>query len=184
VSLTGKWINLVFRVATGDWKTRLLFAPMVGAFFLVLIGSFILVSFVVDRSLHFPRLLCPPWNQFAGCLSIAFGLFLMLLSVSYFLRARGTPVPLSPPPKLVTVGPYGFARNPMLTGIFIQLFGLGILLGSISLSFIFTPLFIVINVWELRKVEEPELMKRLGKDYAEYRGRVPMFFLRVRKRTY
>jgi len=183
VSLTGKWINLVFRVANGDWKTRLLFAPMVGAFFLVLIGSFILVSFVVDRSLHFPRLLYPPWNQFAGGLATAMGLFLMLLSVSYFLRARGTPVPLSPPPKLVTVGPYGFVRNPMLTGIFIQLFGLGILFGSVSLLFIFTPLFIVINVWELKKVEEPELMRRLGKDYAEYRERVPMFFPCVRKKT-
>jgi len=183
VSLTGNWINLIFRVATGDWKTKLLFAPIVGAFYLGLIGCFILLSFAVDRSLHFPRISYPPWNQFAGGLAIVFGLFLMLLSVSYFVRARGTPVPFSPPPKLVTVGPYGFVRNPMLTGIFIQLFGLGILLGSISLFFVFTPLFIVINVWELKKVEEPELMKRLGKDYAEYRDRVPMFFPCFRKKT-
>jgi protein-S-isoprenylcysteine O-methyltransferase Ste14 len=71
----------------------------------------------------------------------------------------------------------------MLTGIFIQLFGLGILFGSISLLLVFAPLFIMINVWELRKVEEPELMKRLGKDYAEYRARVPMFFPCFRKKT-
>jgi protein-S-isoprenylcysteine O-methyltransferase Ste14 len=183
VSVTGKWINLIFRVATGDWKIKLLFAPMVGAFYLGLIGCFILLSFVVDRSLHAPRISYSPWNQFAGGLAVGFGLFLMLLSVSYFVRARGTPVPLSPPPKLVTVGPYRFVRNPMLTGIFIQLFGLGILFGSVSLLFISTPLFIAINVWELKKVEEPELMKRLGKDYAEYRERVPMFFPCFRKET-
>jgi protein-S-isoprenylcysteine O-methyltransferase Ste14 len=176
VSVTGKWINLIYRVATGDWKTKLLFAPIVGLFFLGLIGCFILLPFVVDRSLHFPRISYSPWNQLVGGLAVAFGLFLMLLSVSYFVRARGTPVPLSPPPKLVTVGPYRLVRNPMLTGIFIQLFGLGIFFGSVSLLFIFTPLFVVINVWELKKVEEPELAKRLGKDYTEYSERVPMFF--------
>jgi len=183
VSLTGKWINLIFRVATGNWKTKLLFAPIVGASYGGLIGCFISLSFAVDHSLHFPRTTYSPWSQVAGGLAIAFGLFLMLLSVSYFVRARGTPVPFSPPPKLVTVGPYGFVRNPMLTGIFIQLFGLGFLFGSVSLFFIFTPLFIMMNVWELKKVEEPELMKRLGKDYVEYKERVPMFFPCCRKKT-
>jgi len=181
VSVTGKWINLVYRVAAGGWKTKLLFAPIAGLFYLGLIGCFILLSFVVDRSLHLPRISYSPWNQFAGGLAVAFGLFLMLLSVSYFVRARGTPVPLSPPPNLVTGGPYRFVRNPMVAGIFIQLFGLAILFGSVSLLFIFAPLFIMINVWELKKVEEPELLKRLGKDYVEYRERVPMFFPCCRK---
>ncbi len=64
----------------------------------------------------------------------------------------------------------------MVTGIFMQLFGLGIAWGSISLTFIFTPLVLFINVWELKNVEEPELVKRLGQDYVEYRKQVPMFF--------
>jgi protein-S-isoprenylcysteine O-methyltransferase Ste14 len=45
-----------------------------------------------------------------------------------------------------------------------------------AVSFIFTPLFILINVWELKAIEEPELLKRLGQDYIEYRKRTPMFF--------
>ncbi|HOC38522.1 MAG TPA: hypothetical protein PKJ77_04530, partial [Thermodesulfobacteriota bacterium] len=56
----------------------------------------------------------------------------------------------------------------MLSGLFMQLFGLGIALGSLSLVFIFTPLFVIMNVWELKNVEEPELVKRLGRDYIEY----------------
>jgi len=64
----------------------------------------------------------------------------------------------------------------MLTGVFSLLFGCGVLFGSISLLFVFTPLFIYINFWELKSIEEPELEKRLGEDYIEYRKRTPMFF--------
>lgn len=48
-------------------------------------------------------------------------------------------------------------------------------LQSISLVFIFTPLFILLNVLELKAIEEPELEKRLGKVYVEYKKGVPMF---------
>jgi protein-S-isoprenylcysteine O-methyltransferase Ste14 len=64
----------------------------------------------------------------------------------------------------------------MLSGVFALLFGLGVLLESFSLCVIFTPLFILVNVWELKAIEEPELIKRLGQDYVEYRKRTPMFF--------
>jgi protein-S-isoprenylcysteine O-methyltransferase Ste14 len=77
---------------------------------------------------------------------------------------------------LVTTGPYAYVRNPMLTGVFALLFGIGLSLGSASLLVIFTPLFILVNVWELKVIEEPELVKRLGQDYIEYRKRTPMFF--------
>jgi protein-S-isoprenylcysteine O-methyltransferase Ste14 len=176
MSLVGRWVDLVHKVATGGWRARIILAPIVGAFYLSLIAFFVLLSFVVDQWLGFPKALYYPLSRVIGFSLIVFGLFLMLLSITYFLRVRGTPVPLSPPPKLITTGPYRFARNPMLTGIFIQLFGLGIALGSLSLTLIFTPLFIIMNVWELKKVEEPELVRRLGEAYVEYKKRVPMFF--------
>jgi len=64
----------------------------------------------------------------------------------------------------------------MLTGVFALLFGIGALLGSASLLVIITPLFILVNVWELKVIEEPELVKRLDQDYIEYRKSTPMFF--------
>lgn len=176
MSLVGGWTNLIYKVATGNWKVRLAVAPIVGASYIALIITFVVLSWAVDRWLSLPKALSYPASQIIGCCLIALGFFLMVLSVAHFLRVRGTPVPFSPPPKLVATGPYRFVRNPMLTGIFMQLFGIGIALGSLSLICIFTPLFIIINGWELKKVEEPELVRRLGDAYVEYKKQVPMFF--------
>jgi len=176
VSLLGRWVDLIYKVATGGWRAKLILAPIAGALYLSLIAFFVLLSLAVDQWLGFPKAPSYPLSLVIGFCLIVFGLFLMLFSIAYFLWVWGTPVPFSPPPKLVTTGPYGFTRNPMLTGIFIQLFGLSIALGSPSLALIFTPLFIIINVWELKKVEEPELARRLGEAYVQYKKRVPMFF--------
>jgi protein-S-isoprenylcysteine O-methyltransferase Ste14 len=88
-------------------------------------------------------------------------------------------VPFNPPPEVVTTGPYRYARNPMLTGVFLFLFGLGIAVDSLSLVLFFTPLFILTNVWELKEIEEPELVKRFGNEYIEYQLRTPMFIPRL-----
>jgi protein-S-isoprenylcysteine O-methyltransferase Ste14 len=61
---------------------------------------------------------------------------------------------------LVMTGPYKIVRNPMLTGIFLLLFGIGFAIKSPSLIVVFTPLFILANVWEIKEIEEPELMRR------------------------
>jgi protein-S-isoprenylcysteine O-methyltransferase Ste14 len=176
MSLIGGWTNLIYKVATGSWKVRLVIAPIVGASYVGLIVVFVLLSRAVDRWLSLPKAFGYPVSLVIGFFLIAFGFSLFCLSVAHFLRVRGTPVPFSPPPKLVATGPYRFVRNPMLTGIFMQLFGIGIAVGSLSLIFIFTHLFIIINVWELKKVEEPELERRLGEAYVKYKKDVPMFF--------
>jgi protein-S-isoprenylcysteine O-methyltransferase Ste14 len=176
MTLIGKWIDLIYKVATGSWKIKLIFAPIAGLLYLGLIGLFIFLSFVFDRSMQFPDIFNFPWNIIISVPIIVIGFLLMSLSVFYFLKVRGTPVPFSPPPKLVKTGPYKHVRNPMLTGLFIQLFGFGFIFNSLSLIVIFTPLFIIVNVWELKRIEEPELKKRFGKEYLDYKKQVPMFF--------
>ena len=104
--------------------------------------------------------------------------------VSLFAKAKGTPVPFNPPREFVVSGPYAWVRNPMLTGAFACLFGVGFLLHSLSIVLLWIPLFVVANVVELKRVEEPELERRFGASYVEYRNRVPMFFPRSpRSRT-
>ena len=70
----------------------------------------------------------------------------------------------------------------MLLGLFLLLLGLGILFGSLSLIFIFTPILILLNVLYVKAIEEKEMEKKFGEEYLEYKKRVPMFIPGLAKR--
>lgn len=175
MSLRDRLINVFYKAATGSRKVRTLLTPVGLVFFFTLVVLFIAASFWMDKSLGFPELLPASWSTTVSVPIIIIGVFLILWSGLHFVKVKGTPVPFNPPPKLVTTGPYAYVRNPMVTGVFVLLLGLGILFNSVSLAFVFTPLFILLNVLELKAVEERELEKRFGKEYTEYKKRVPMF---------
>ncbi len=175
MSLRGKLIEIFYKAAKGSSRMRTLLTPVGLLFFFTLVTVFIVISLQADKFLGLPKLLPTSVNIILSVLILAIGLFLVLWSILHFIKVKGTPVPFNPPPKLVTTGPYAHVRNPMLTGVFILFLGLGAWFRSISLVFIFTPLFVLLNVLELRAVEEPELEKRLGEEYLEYKKRVPMF---------
>jgi protein-S-isoprenylcysteine O-methyltransferase Ste14 len=176
MTLKAKWIEIFYNIATGSRKIRNFFTPIGAIFYALLTLSFVVIALQVDRLFGITDLFPKPLSIFLALLLFSSALFLIGWSVLNFLRAKGTPVPFNPPPQLVTTGPYAYVRNPMLTGVFALLFGFGALFGSVSLVVVFTPLFIFINVWELKAIEEPELEKRLGVKYIEYRKRTPMFF--------
>jgi protein-S-isoprenylcysteine O-methyltransferase Ste14 len=176
MTLKTKWIEMLYNLATSSRKSRNFFTPIGAFFYGLLTFSFVIIALQVDRLLGITGIFPRPLSIILALPIFSFALFFIGWSVLNFLKAKGTPVPFNPPPRLVTTGPYAYMRNPMLTGVFALLFGFGVLLGSVSLLFIFTPLFIFLNVWELKAIEEPELMKRLGQDYIEYRKRTPMFF--------
>jgi len=170
------WIILLHRAATGTKKTRTLLTPIGVTIFGAFTAMFVLAALLVDRLLGLPGLLPEGARLPVSIPVMAVGVAVTAWSGFHFLKVKGTPVPFNPPPEVVTSGPYRYARNPMLTGVFLFLFGLGIAFDSFSLVLFFTPLFIVINVWELKEIEEPELVKRFGDKYVEYRKRTPMFF--------
>jgi protein-S-isoprenylcysteine O-methyltransferase Ste14 len=181
MTIKSKWIEFLYHVATGSKKIRNFFTPIGAFFYALLTFSFVVVALQVDRLLGISEIFPRTLFIILALPIFSFALFLLGWSVLNFFRAKGTPVPFNPPTRLVTTGPYAYVRNPMLTGIFALLFGFGVLLGSVSLLVVFTPLFIMVNVWELKVIEEPELIKRLGEDYIEYRKRTPMFFPNFRK---
>ena len=73
----------------------------------------------------------------------------------------------------------------MLGGLIIFIFGLGVLLGSLCLTFVFTTLFTALMTAMVKRIEEPELEKRFGEHYVRYRSSVPRFLPRMslRRRT-
>jgi protein-S-isoprenylcysteine O-methyltransferase Ste14 len=170
-----KLIYIFYSAATGSSRTRILLTPIGPLVFFGFIAGTIAASLLVDRWLSLPGLLDYPVKYMVCVPLLIGGSFLTAWSVLSFLKRKGTPVPFNPPPELVVTGPYASSRNPMLTGLFLVLFGTGALLGSISMVLFFTPLFVVLMVWELKAVEEPELERRLGQDYIDYRKRVAMF---------
>ena len=181
MTLKAKWIDFLYHVATGSRKVRNFSTPIGALFYGFLIFLFVVIALRVDRLIGLAEILPNPLHVILSLPIFAFALFMIGWSVQNFLRVKGTPVPFNPPPRLVTTGPYAYTRNPMLTGVFAILFGFGVLFGSISLLFFFTPLFIVINFWELKAIEEPELIKRLGDEYIAYRQRTPMFFPNLKR---
>jgi protein-S-isoprenylcysteine O-methyltransferase Ste14 len=176
MSLKTIWIDTLYKVATGSRNVRNFFTPIGAIVYGLLILVFVVIALYVDRLIGLTNIFPYPLNLIISIPIFLLALFLIGWSVQNFLMVKGTPVPFNPPPQLVTSGPYAYTRNPMLAGVFALLFGFGLLFGSVSLLLIFTPLFILLNFWELKAIEEPELVKRLGQDYIEYRKMTPMFF--------
>jgi len=171
-----RWIDLLHQAATGTRRTRTLLTPIGVTIFGAFTALFVAAAIQVDRLLSLPGLLPEGARLPVSIPLMAVGVALTAWSGFHFLRVKGTPVPFNPPPTVVKTGPYHYSRNPMLTGVFVFLFGAGFGVGSFSLVIFFTPLFVLINVWELKEIEEPELVKRFGDEFIEYRRRTPMFF--------
>jgi protein-S-isoprenylcysteine O-methyltransferase Ste14 len=171
-------INFVYRKAIGPEKNRRFISSIAPLFFLTCIVFVIIAALWIDKYLGFPALFPWPVNMILAIPILAAGSFLWGWSLLYFFQAKGTPVPFNPPPKLIDTGPYAHVRNPMVSGGVITLFGIGVLLQSISLPLIFIPAIFLFIYIELKAIEEPELEMRLGEAYREYKKRVPMFFPR------
>ena len=168
-------------VATGNKRRRVALTPLGFLVFGSTLAVVIVGGHYTDRWLGLPPLLPGIVGTVAGVLFLMAGAWLTGWCVVRFLKARGTPVPLNPPDELIVSGPYAWVRNPMLTGVFGVLVGLGLLLHSLGLALIWTPGYALVHMAELKWVEEPELARRFGAAYADYRAQVPMFIPRLRR---
>jgi protein-S-isoprenylcysteine O-methyltransferase Ste14 len=181
-SIREQIIDLIYKVATGTKSIRLILTPLVGFIFFCIVLLLMYTSFILDRFWGLPVFIPRSLSIAVSMPFLIIGAFLWLWSAGIFFKTKGTPVPINPPPKLVIDGPYACSRNPMMTGLFMVVAGIGILFGSISLTFIMTPLFVFISILEFKYIEEPELMKRFGKEYQDYKERTPIIIPKIRRR--
>ena len=122
-------------------------------------------------------------RTFSGLLLIAVGSVLCWKTVSVFTElGEGTPAPFDPPKKLVTQGPYLYTRNPMMAGVCLVLAGETLLFGSVALG-VWLLFFLMLNLILIPVWEEPDLERRLGEPYREYKQRVPRWipFISLKK---
>jgi protein-S-isoprenylcysteine O-methyltransferase Ste14 len=166
----------IFRMATGENKRRWFYTALVAFLFACFLALFFIGAYFTDRWLNLAPVVYMPWNLILGLILIVPGAIMISWTYIQFFKARGTPVPINPPQKLITTGLYAYSRNPMLMGIFVVFFGVGVLTGSISLTFIFSPLLVLFFYFQITKVEEKEMELKFGQAYLEYKQRVPRFF--------
>lgn len=116
---------------------------------------------------------------FLGMILIISGLAILVITISSFIRiGKGTLAPWSPTKKLVIRGLYRYVRNPMILGVMTALLGEAVGLRSRSI-FIWAVLFFIINTVYFIIYEEPNLERRFGDEYHEYKKNVSRWFPRL-----
>ncbi len=114
-----------------------------------------------------------------GVLSFGVGLALVAFTIMLFKnQGKGSLAPWNPPSKLVWQGPYQYVRNPMISGVGWMLLGevMVFLNDGLACWWLF---FCVINALYIPYMEEPDLSRRFGKDYEEYKANVPRWIPRL-----
>jgi protein-S-isoprenylcysteine O-methyltransferase Ste14 len=110
--------------------------------------------------------------KMVGGIVLAGGAALVLETTARFaLQGRGTPAPWAPPERFVERGPYRFVRSPMYLGVILLVVGQGLLLGREILFLWAAAAWLGFTAF-LVFYEEPQLSRRFGDDYDEYRRRV------------
>jgi protein-S-isoprenylcysteine O-methyltransferase Ste14 len=149
---------------------------------IVLIGSFVVVMLFDDVStvsFGYPRILdrvsAHPILLFPAVFLIVFGVYLLKESHAAVLRKTGKP-------EFVDSGVYSLVRHPMYLG------GLMILLGFLFLKFSLIAfaiwiVFLVLCDW-MASYEERDLLRVLGRDYADYQSRVPKWLVFSKRRSH
>jgi protein-S-isoprenylcysteine O-methyltransferase Ste14 len=120
-----------------------------------------------------------PMRVLGGVLAAVGVLVLVHAFVRFVTEGRGTPVPIAPPMRLVVGGLYSYVRNPMYVAVEAVILGQALLLARLDLVMYAAVVALVTTLFVVA-YEEPELSRRFGADYAEYRRRVGRWLPRLR----
>ncbi len=122
----------------------------------------------------------PRWHFVVAALALAPAVAMALQAVRELAVAGGgTPVPLDPPLRMVTTGPYAYLANPMQLGATVVLAGWGVLLSSpaVVVAAAGAAAFSAgLAAWS----EDLELAARFGDGWSGYRGHVGTWWPRWR----
>ena len=121
---------------------------------------------------YFPlyHVLSPPL-AYGGIIAVMLGIGMAAISAGMFKKAGTGIEPFDDATTLVTAGFYRFTRNPMYLGLFMMLFGVAFLLGSIG-ALIPMPVFVLIIRNNFVLGEERFLEAVFGHSYLAYKSEV------------
>ncbi|MEJ8568834.1 methyltransferase family protein [Elongatibacter sediminis] len=125
------------------------------------------------------------WSSLIGLgetgmmISMILGYVLLFAGIGIFIQGWRELYRAHEAGRLATDGLYGLARHPQYTGLFLALFGEGVVHWPTVFSVGLFPVIVLVYVLLSRK-EEQSMVRQFGEAYLDYRERVPMFIPRKR----
>ena len=140
----------------------------------VLPPTYFFLALAVTVAIHFlwplTQVIAWPYRWF-GLLPLAFGGWITVWADQIFKRVETTVKPHLDPTALVAEGPFRISRHPMYLGMTLILFGVALLLGSVT-AFIPAVAFCLVMQLVYIPMEEAAMLAVFGEDYRQYRSRV------------
>ncbi|MFX0079282.1 MAG: methyltransferase family protein [Candidatus Hermodarchaeota archaeon] len=158
--------------------------PYILIFFFAPLLTFVIGNWV-DRFFSLPPFPPFPFNIFFGVGIMVLGAAIGIKATRQ-LRYAGMGLPWGALDKeaktkfLVTNGIYSYTRNPIVLGYTLLPLGMGLLFRSLGMTILIPALILVILIIRIKKWEEPDLEKRFGEKYLEYKQQTPFLIPRVR----
>ncbi len=124
------------------------------------------------------------WSSLLGMggtgmlISMLLGYALLFVGIGIFIQGWRELYRAHQKKQLATTGLYSLVRHPQYMGLFIGLFGEGVVHWPTLFSVGLFPL-IVLVYWLLARSEERRMLEQFGEAYRAYQRRVPMFFPRT-----
>jgi len=124
------------------------------------------------------------WSSLVGIgetgmmISMLLGYGLLIVGVGIFIQGWRELYRARQHDQLVTTGLYSLVRHPQYTGLFIGLFGEGVVHWPTLFSVVLLPVIVLAYVL-LARSEEKRVIEQFGDEYRTYQRKVPMFFPRI-----
>lgn len=195
ISHSGAWGMAIIMIVIASWLLYKYLAPkswrewagagVIQAFIIALYAEmygFPLTIYLLARFFGLDRynLDANLWSTLVGIgetgmmISMILGYGLLFIGFGIFIQGWRQVHQARKQHKLVTTGLYSIVRHPQYTGLFLGLFGEGVIHWPTLFSIALMPVIVFVYV-RLARSEEKKVISEFGDQYLSYMQKVPMF---------